>query len=709
MHTTFLSLALAGAMLLPTLALAAAPSTDFGTPTAVTPAPTTLHRLQSSAGKTFTMAEYTVPTAHAVPHILAIDQNDAVWFSESGGRFARNFIDVPAQSKIGRIDVGGTMSEWYLGDAETSPMGIEFDKAGDLWITERLANRITRFKRDGQKVHYQVPTPGAWPTGLAIDPAGDVWFTGTKADKIGVVRIKTGQVEEFALPAKATMSTGIAASPDGTIWIAERDVNIIGKFDPKTATFTQYKLSTPSARPCGVTVDKTGTVWFTERGAGKLGRILADGTVQEFALENRQAGPFIIVADQFGQMWFSELFANSIGRFDPATGQFEHFPIRGDNAHPAGLAIDSKGNVWFAQQSTNKLATIIRADLGYVGGEQRVSQASPADPVADALKGYRYDPMEIPTTDSLPGIVNIDKRGTVWFTQMGGGFVGPGFPPGPAGSKVGYVRDGKLHELAMPTPESGPTSLGLDPVNDDVWVSLRAANKIARIRNDQVTEFTVPVPDSLPVGVAVDSKHNVWVALSDGNALARMTAEGEWRVLPLPAPNLAPRTVFVDHEDLVWFAEKQGNHVGLVDQQKWRVDRWKIPTRMAWPLSIVEDEKGDIWFAQMRSDKLGVLDRHTKQIREYAMPVNSAPFKLSYDAGNHAMWVSTVFGNAVMRFDIPKGEVVARYPVPQDGVWVGGIDRDADSCFWITEQFGNRVDRLCIDGVSKPLRAAKAD
>src|SRR5690242_18464038 len=42
----------------------------------------------SSLGQKYTVSTYDVPTPDAVPHILAIDSDNHVWFSESGGRFA---------------------------------------------------------------------------------------------------------------------------------------------------------------------------------------------------------------------------------------------------------------------------------------------------------------------------------------------------------------------------------------------------------------------------------------------------------------------------------------------------------------------------------------------------------------------------------------------------------------------------------------------
>ena len=36
------------------------------------------------------------------------------------------------------------------------------------------------------------------------------------------------------------------------------------------------------------------------------------------------------------------------------------------------------------------------------------------------------------------------------------------------------------------------------------------------------------------------------------------------------------------------------------------------------------------------------------------------------------------------------------HPVPS----VGGLDRDSQGCIWFSEQFANKIGRLCIEGIS---------
>lgn len=674
-----------------------ADTVTFSPPTSVANIKASVFNLKNSKDKSFTLIEYTLPAPDSVPHIVVVDPKDYVWFSESGGGFAKNFLDVPAQSKIGRIDQNGSMVEWDLGGQGTSPMGIAFDRVGDLWIAERLANRITRLRKNGGSDHYPIPTAGSWPTGLAVAPNGKVWFTETKGDKIGVVDPADGRLREYPLPVSNTMSTGIAVDQQGRVWIAQRDVNIIGLFEPSSEKFSQFPLPTASAKPCGVMVDANGQVWFSERNGGKLGTISPAGAIQEFPLPGHFDGPFLMVADRRGDVWFSEIFSGRIGRFHPSDRTFDEFPIPGDKAYPAGLALDSKGDIWFAEQGTNKIGLLVRGDLSYIAGEDpKASVSTPAGQGEFKIKEF-----QVPTSQSIPGIVAVDRNNVVWFTEMGGGFIGPGFPPGTPGSKVGYIRDGELHEVTMPTADSGPTSLSKDPCGADIWVTLRAANKIARIRDFQATEYDIPVPNSFAVGIAVDYDHNVWVALSDAAKIARMTPSGEWRMLDIPDPDAQPRTVFVDTHNEVWFAEKVGNHIGHVDQKNWTLERWLIPTRVAWPLSLEEDKAGNLWFAEMRADKIARLDRQTKAFTEYPLPVKSAPFKLLYDDANAAFWVSTVFASSVMRFDLHTNQVIANYQTPSEGAWVGGLDRDADSCIWFSEQFADKIGRLCIGGISR--------
>ena len=61
-----------------------------------------------------------------------------------------------------------------------------------------------------------------------------------------------------------------------------------------------------------------------------------------------------------------------------------------------------------------------------------------------------------------------------------------------------------------------------------------------------------------------------------------------------------------------------------------------------------------------------------------------------------------------MRFDLGAKKIIANYRVPNEGAWVGGLDRDRDACIWFSEQFANKIGRLCIAGIAKTMPGASA-
>src|SRR5688572_10348276 len=78
--------------------------TLLGDPALKTKIEARIHQQKASLGRSFTLFEYPVTIATSVPHILAISDDDQIWFSQSGGGFARNFIDTPPVGRIGRLD-----------------------------------------------------------------------------------------------------------------------------------------------------------------------------------------------------------------------------------------------------------------------------------------------------------------------------------------------------------------------------------------------------------------------------------------------------------------------------------------------------------------------------------------------------------------------------------------------------------------------------
>ncbi|HXM06030.1 MAG TPA: hypothetical protein VN936_01135, partial [Candidatus Acidoferrum sp.] len=74
-----------------------------------------------------------------------------------------------------------------------------------------------------------------------------------------------------------------------------------------------------TARASGVASGANGTIWFTDDTTPAIGRISADGTIQEFTAGLRAGSePFAIGMGPDGNMWFSDREEIAIGKITPS-------------------------------------------------------------------------------------------------------------------------------------------------------------------------------------------------------------------------------------------------------------------------------------------------------------------------------------------------------------------------------------------------------
>ena len=96
--------------------------------------------------------------------------------------------------------------------------GIAAGGDGNLWFTEYDTNRIGKITVGGLITEYNVPTSGSAPYGIAAGPDGNLWFTEQQAGKIGRITT-TGSISEYG-PTSAS-PYAITAGPDGNLWFVD--------------------------------------------------------------------------------------------------------------------------------------------------------------------------------------------------------------------------------------------------------------------------------------------------------------------------------------------------------------------------------------------------------------------------------------------------------------------------------------------------------
>jgi virginiamycin B lyase len=245
-------------------------------------------------------------------------------------------------------------------------------------------------------------------------------------------------IREFELPTRNALPHDPAAAPDGSLWFTEQKANKLGRLDPKTGQIREYPLATADSGPHGLVADRDGGIWFTANYKGYLGKLdPKTGKVIEFAVPLAGADPHTPAIDARGRVWFTMQQANRVGRLDPRSGSIDLREVPTRDSKPYGIVIGARGMPVFCEFGSNKLATIdpetmaIREHTLPDGARPRRLALAPDGSIyySDYARGYlgRFDPAtgnveEWPSPggrSSRPYGIASAPDGTVWFSESG--------------------------------------------------------------------------------------------------------------------------------------------------------------------------------------------------------------------------------------------------------------------------------------------------
>ena len=134
------------------------------------------------------ITEYTLPPGSGSLDAIAAGPDGNMWFTESGSSLREEHGpgDTGA-GKIGRITPTGIITEYPLLTPFTTLGGITAGPDGNMWFTETfhsgvvavppLGGAIGRITPTGTVTEYPLPTAGSSPRGIAAGPDGNMWFT----------------------------------------------------------------------------------------------------------------------------------------------------------------------------------------------------------------------------------------------------------------------------------------------------------------------------------------------------------------------------------------------------------------------------------------------------------------------------------------------------------------------------------------------------
>ncbi|MFQ5941109.1 MAG: hypothetical protein ACE5KA_05355 [Nitrososphaerales archaeon] len=356
--------------------------------------------------------EFLIPGECSEPVGITVDENGIVWFAQSAAR------------KIGKFDPQTEQfSEFPLPDAKeqekilpvASIWDMEFDKDGNLWFVDVVANAIWKFTPTRETFElFNIPTTTefktSYPINFNFDNEGNIWFSEIYGKKIGFLdtanaRHETSEgIREFSASVDLETLGPLAFDNNGDIWFTALTYPVSGKlmkFNPQSTAFTTYDLPTGIASPVGIVIDRHGNLWINDHGTSAFFKLnpatnvlttyvtslprpstslglYEDCLTQPNGSSLTCAGlpvslPYWNTIDKQGRIWFNVHQGNSMAVFDPGEETLIEYFVPTQNsewgacegyqdpcgiANPLQFSLAPDGKVWFTEWSENKIAVL---------------------------------------------------------------------------------------------------------------------------------------------------------------------------------------------------------------------------------------------------------------------------------------------------------------------------------------------------------------
>jgi virginiamycin B lyase len=219
-----------------------------------------------------------------------------------------------------------------------------------------------------------------------------------------------------------------------------------------------------------------------------------------------------------------------------------------------------------------------------------------------------------------------------------------------------------------------------------------------------ITEYVIPISCSQPVGLTVDKDNNIWVAADWAGYLLVFNPLSNTFVKSIKLPNWNSTDLFgsmiwdmkFDKNGNLWFTDERSNSIWKYFPQENKFQRYIVPTKGGYPISLVFDSNDKVWFTEIFGKKLAMLDPQnvqsntTKGITELNLskqinfdstgPIsNSFGFNQNESSKNtnsnvakENLWFSTVnfpIGGQLVKYNIAKQnlsvfDLTSRHTIP---------------------------------------------
>jgi virginiamycin B lyase len=306
---------------------------------------------------------------------------------------------------------------------------LTYNRAGGsvFWVTGQTHDSVARVTLEGQPAYFPMPD-NSGPHGIEFDAAGNLWVTLEFAGLVVQLDPNTGAILrqiDVALHAEGATSPinthphGLGVAPDGiTLWFTGKATGTVGRIDPDGSVH-HFSLPTVGSVPIYIAAGPDGAMWCTELVGNKIARITQPGVVTEYSIPTYNSRPIAIIPGPDGRsMWFSEEAGNKIGRIDTVTGTLVEYPVPMLHANTilASLAFDTAGNLWTQAYVNPNNASPSGSDA-IVKLDAAITLA-PVTSTSGDISSVPITFYETSTQDTVMHRITQGPDGAMWFTEL---------------------------------------------------------------------------------------------------------------------------------------------------------------------------------------------------------------------------------------------------------------------------------------------------